>query len=320
MQLSPFIRSALESVTEQSGITALKKAAAEVSARYRDATCANAQIRNEDEARAYLATRFPATYAAARSVFAQMLRVRPDFMPQSILDVGAGPGTVALAALEIWPDIARVDLLEPNRFLREAGSSLFSAMEVQAEINWINGDVRNFQPQAQNYDLVAAGYMLNEAARSGDIEAISQKLWTASRDALVLIEPGTPAGNGFVIAARAHLLKGDAAIVAPCPHSERCPLTGSAAWCHFSVRVERSRLHRALKDGALGYEDEKFSYIALSREKVELPMRRVIGHPSGSKVVQVQVCNKTGTAETAQIAKSHDDYKAARKLSWGDAF
>lgn len=320
MQMPAVLRHALDSVTEKSGVAALKKAAAEVSARYRDAACANAQIRSEDEARAYLATRFPATYAAARAVFMQMRRVRPDFTPQSILDAGAGPGTVALAALEVWPEIVRIDLLEPNRFLREAGSSLISAMDVTAEINWTVGDVRNFQPQPQVFDLVVAGYMLNEAARGGDVAMIAGRLWAASKGMLALIEPGTPAGNGFVIAARAHLLEKGAAMVAPCPHAAACPLAGSAAWCHFSVRIERSRLHRALKDGALGYEDEKFSYIALGREKAELPEHRVIGHPAGTKIVQLQLCNRDGTAGTAHIAKSHPDYKTARKLSWGDSF
>ena len=321
MQLSPLLKSALESVTEQSGIAALKKAAADVSARYRDSSCANVQIRNGDEARAYLATRLPATYAAAYSVFEQMKRVRRDFMPRKILDVGAGPGTVALAALEIWPDIEAVDLLEPNRFLSDAGKSIFSAMDLQAKINWVENDVRVFSPQKQDYDLVTAGYMLNEAARHGEAGVIAEKLWSASRDALVFIEPGTPAGNGFILEARSHLLNHKAFIVAPCPHAADCPLAGTESWCHFSVRINRSRLHRSLKEGAvLGYEDEKFSYISFSREKTELPQRRVIGHPSGTKVVQVQSCLHTGRAETLQIPKSHTDYKTARKLSWGDAF
>src|SRR6478672_3282384 len=47
--------------------------------------------RTKSDVVAYLATRAPATYAAAAAVLGQIQLVRPEWAPASILDLGAGP-------------------------------------------------------------------------------------------------------------------------------------------------------------------------------------------------------------------------------------
>jgi ribosomal protein RSM22 (predicted rRNA methylase) len=39
-------------------------------------------------------------------------------------------------------------------------------------------------------------------------------------------------------------------VVAPCAHERRCPMDGTAQWCHFVQRVQRPAAHRAIKGGA----------------------------------------------------------------------
>ncbi len=316
MQLPPDLRNTVETIAAQSGMTVLKTAAQTVSDRYRAKAGTNAGIRSHDEARAYLAARFPATYAAACNVFSQIARQKPDFTPRSLLDIGAGPGTVALAAHAFWPDIDAIRLLEPNPYLRAAGQEIFTALGLAGKTQWIESRIETADLALHVSDLVVAGYMMNEVPSA---DGLAEKLWRATGDTLALIEPGTPDGYALILQARDHLLAGGAHMVAPCPHRLACPLLGKS-WCHFSARVERSKLHKALKDGALGYEDEKFSYVAFSRSLVDLPAHRVIGYPAGSKIVQLQLCNADGTATTTQIPKSHPDHKLARKLDWGDAF
>lgn len=309
------IRLAIDRIAQNYKPTDLRTAAAAVSARYRDQAGRDVRIQSAAEACAYLVSRFPATFMAAGAAL-QNLKAEPE----SVLDIGAGPGTVALAALTLWPDMRRVTLVEPNPYLRDVGMLLFNELGLTERVKWIEGDVRTVSglPQA---DIVVAGYVMNEVLRAGDhTAAVADRLWAVTKQSLLLIEPGTPAGYQVILGFRDHLLGAGASMGAPCPHAMTCPLVGRS-WCHFSVRVERSRLHKMMKDGAdLGYEDEKFSYIAVSRDAQDLPKARIIGYPTGTKVVLIPACLTDGAAETLQISKSHPGFKAARKAEWGDSW
>jgi ribosomal protein RSM22 (predicted rRNA methylase) len=120
---------------------------------------------------------------------------------------------------------------------------------------------------------------------------------------------------------REWLIESGGHIAAPCTHTKPCPLVLQAPqkWCHFSVRVERSKLHRQVKqDADLPYEDEKFSYIVASRQIPSRPSFRLIGRPRGTKTVESDVCASSGEAKHLTIAKSHPQHKAFRKAEWGD--
>ena len=108
-------------------------------------------------------------------------------------------------------------------------------------------------------DLLIAAYSLGEIGAGAAI-----RLWQAARVALVIVEPGTPKGFALIRAIRDELLAAGAHMAAPCPGAMACPMV-DPDWCHFAARVERSSLHRRLKGGELGYEDEKYSYVAFTR-------------------------------------------------------
>lgn len=315
MQLPPDIRVVLEELAREQNGRELRAAAGAVSERYRERGGA-LQIANDAEARAYLATRFPATYAAAKRAMQITRNVIPGYLPQRMLDVGAGPGTVALAAREIWSP-GLITLIEPNEHLRAAGQVLLDKLFMPAE--WMTQSI-NHAGLIGNYDLVTAGYVLNELSEA-DLDKALHKLWKATGAMLLLIEPGTPQGSKVIQRARDLLTRHGAFILAPCPQSGPCPLRKfTDRWCHFSVRVERSRLHRQAKEGSLPYEDEKFSFIAFGRKEFAVPSHRIIGHPSGSKVLQLQVCDSQGEAHTQDIPKSDLRHKELRRLEWGDGF
>lgn len=310
MQLPAHLRQIIDGIVKPTA--EIIQAAEAVSNRYRRLQQGLA-IASEDEARAYVATRLPSTYCATARVFETL----PDFTPSSMLDVGAGPGTVALAAREQFPSLDNITLLEPNAHLRAIGSSLIDQ-------RWQAGDATQIPDAA--YDLVTSGYVLNEIVQEKGAEAFCEtvhKMWKATRHMLVIIEPGTPSGQEVILQARDILLTAGAHMVAPCPHALACPVAArwraDEKWCHFSVRVERSRTHRQSKpDAVLGYEDEKFSYLVVSREAAALPRFRILGHPQGKKVLSLQACTADGTYQDLQVAKSHGDHKALRKASWGD--
>ncbi len=295
---------------------ALARAATLLSERYR-AGAGNAAGR--DEILAYLATRLPATYAAAHAAFEALALRLPDLRPASLLDLGAGPGTASWAALDVFPTLADVTLVEREPLFRREGQALArDAPAPLAAAYWVAADLAAAAlPPA---DLVVASFALAEIAPQHQPRLIAAA-WQASRQALVLIEPGTPSGFARIAVARAQLLDAGAEAAAPCPHRLPCPLIGTAEWCHRSVRLARSRTHRAAKGAELGWEDEKFSYLAVTRHPVATAGSRLLYPPRiGKAEIQAFLCRKDGTAAWRRIpARDRASYKAARKWRWGDA-
>src|SRR5262249_34699209 len=108
-------------------------------------------------------------------------------------------------------------------------------------------------------DLVTVSYVLGELGPAAQRELL-ERAAGAARTALVIVEPGHPAGYARVLGVREWLISAGHAVLAPCPHARPCPLA-AGDWCHFGARVNRSALHRRSKDADLSYEDEKFSYV-----------------------------------------------------------
>jgi len=138
---------------------------------------------------------------------------------------------------------------------------------------------------------------------------------------LLIVEPGTPAGYQRLLAARDQLLGAGAHILAPCPHAEACPLA-KPDWCHFSVRVARSRTHLQTKAAEVGWEDEKYSYLAVARVPGARFVGRVLATPRARPgLVTLKLCQATGEAAERVLSKRDGDaYKRARRLGWGDTF
>ncbi|MBI3736371.1 methyltransferase type 11, partial [Candidatus Sumerlaeota bacterium] len=117
---------------------------------------------------------------------------------------------------------------------------------------------------------------------------------------------------------RSQLIALGAAVAAPCPHNRDCPLAGSD-WCHFAVRVGRTRRHRLAKGGELGWEDEKFSYCGFVRSGAPAAAARIIRPPKVTKgEVALSLCAATGLEDRVIPRRNAAEYRSARKLRWGD--
>src|SRR6202012_2459380 len=137
--------------------------------------------------------------------------------------------------------------------------------------------------------------------------AVADSMWTKTRDTLVIVEPGTPAGYAGIIAARAQLIASGAHVAAPCPHDRACPLQ-APDWCHFAQRLPRSRAHMQMKGADVPFEDEKFSYVILTREPLALHPSRVLAPPMTGKA---EITAKLCTPEGVTLAKIPRRDKAA---------
>ena len=285
-----------------------------VSKKYRENTGkGNKIITSNSEAIAYAISRMPATYCAVYSALSQTLKKYKNEI-KTVYDIGAGTGSATWAIQELLQP-QKITCLEYEKEMLKIGERLMKKTETKA--SWEQFDITKdcFQEKA---DLVISSYMLNELEESSRKNAI-QKMWEATSGLLLLIEPGTPEGFKHILEAREILLQQKANIVAPCTHNGKCEISQDD-WCSFYVRVARSGIHRQAKNGTLGYEDEKFSYIAFSRELTfENGQARILRHPQiGQGHVKVKVCTQNGIQEKTFTKKDKEVYKKVRKLDAGE--
>lgn len=318
MELPARLRQGVDILLENVPLPTLKQAAKTLSERYRAELRDGRLHMGEDVAvKAYLATRLPATYAAIRASLEALSEARPDFQPTSLLDIGAGPGTMLWATIDAWPKLERAVLVEASAAVRKAGQSLAEGA-LAARADWIAGDATVDLDGIEPADLVSAAYVLDEIAPAS-LAKLIHRLWRLTADTLLLVEPGTPAGWQRILAARQQLIGAGAHVLAPCPHEAPCPLT-PPDWCHFARRVARSRLHRLVKEAEVPWEDEKFIYLAASRQPAPARGERVIAPPKGgSGKVVLKLCRPDGSAGDRLFSKRDGDvFKVARRADWGD--
>ena len=319
MELPPPLRQAVDRALSGRKPADLAAAAAALSRRYREERRdGRLHVESAEDALAYLAVRLPATYAAARASFAAIKQARADFAPRTVLDIGGGPGTALWAAADCWPDLADALLIEASPAFRKCGAELARETSLP-RVTWRIADVAADAIACAPRDLVTLAYTLNELAAEAR-QPLLQRLWQATADTLVIIEPGTPAGRQRIVAARGWLIDAGAHVVAPCPHAQACPLQ-APDWCHFAERVARSRMHRLAKEADLAWEDEKFSYVAVSRQPVSIATARVIARPrKGSGRVTLKLCRPDGSAGDQLLSRRDGAaFKRAWRSDWGSA-
>ncbi len=296
VQLPEHVRRIIEERAGAMGFKRMERAAAELSAAYREERAP--RLSDDERTAAYLAMRMPATYAAAVTALREVPHIN------SVLDIGGGTGAASLAARERFPH-ASLTIVERDRAFAEA------AREWLPDAETILGDARGKLPER---DLVIASYSLGEMG-----EGVATRLWNAARVALVVVEPGTPAGFSRIRhEVRDELLALGAHMVAPCPGEAECPIA-APDWCHFAARVERSSIHRRIKHAELGYEDEKFSYVVLAREPQAPAQSRIIRRPQQKPgLIVLETCTPAGLRTEHVKKRDREQYRAARRAGWGD--
>jgi ribosomal protein RSM22 (predicted rRNA methylase) len=317
MKISIELISKIESLINRFSLGEISSARKELTQRYRDKDYSNYfnSLESDPQRLAYLAARLPATYAVVYRVLIEMLK-RCNLEPfHSLLDVGAGPGTVLLAALEAGFPLLRATMVERDRGFIKLGKELVGD---SIEQNWLSQDIAK-ESMLQPHDLIIASYSLGELCEQDRMKVL-EKIWHLTNKILIIIEPGTKAAFESLKKMREHLLMNGGHLVAPCPHSEKCPMK-EKDWCHFPARVERTSLHRKIKEATLNYEDEKFSYIIFSKNKVEPCQTRVVRHPfKGKGFIKLQLCSKHGIEEKTITKKNKSQFSYSRKIAWGDEF
>ena len=261
----------------------------------------------------YLAARLPATY----NVIATVLQKIDDDTVQSQLDIGSGPGTAVWAGVDRWPMLQHVTAIERNNHMLVLARQIQRYLTPTLDISWQQHDT-NLVMNLPNADIVTMNYSLGELNQA-KITVLLNRVFSVAQKYLIIVEPGTVHGFNVINHARNLLLDQGGYIMAPCTHHQACPLDKND-WCHFSQRVDRTLLHRQAKQAELSYEDEKYSYLIVSKQPLNSQLAsRIIKKPlQRTGHVRLDLCNQEGISKKTYSRKNNDVYSEARRVLWGD--
>lgn len=291
----------------------------EVSERYRGKKQGESLVNQQNEAVAYAISRMPATFGAVSSAMAQSFNIlKEECQIKTMIDVGAGTGAATLAVSEQLV-LENITCLEREEAMMDVGKKLLSSSEIQVVKNakWKKIDIvkENYEEKA---DIVVVSYMLNELDEKTRLEVL-EKLWNMTNQILLIIDPGTPTDYLNMLEMKQFLVDNGANIVAPCTRQIGCDLPKDD-WCHFLCRIERTRLQKNVKEADVPYEDEKFTYLAASKQMMDKTTKsRIIRHPKiKTNLVEVKLCEDGKIVNRVYTKKEKEIYKKARKWKVGD--
>ena len=314
MDLPNELKVAIDNITVGVGYTQLMKDFQNLSERYRNnSSIGESILKNEREVISYAVARMPATYGAVLTALQYAMELS-KLEITSLIDCGAGTGAAAWAANSLF-DLETIICLERDEMTMKIGKKLMKRSHME-KVKWMRHDIA-CDVIPQEADMIIASYVLNEMNRKDKIKTID-KLWSKAKKVLLIVEPGTKTGYEQVLENREILIGLGANILAPCPHENICKLE-EGSWCHFSCRIPRSKVHRLIKEGDAPFEDEKFSYIAATRDKFKSADFRILRHPYVAKGhVSFDLCSLNGINKVIVSRKDKELFKQARKAKWGD--
>ena len=314
MDIPEDLKNAIDELISKNKTNEIIENAQIISNRYRKNDGKGKRLLTEkNETISYAISRMPATYAAVYSAVSQTLE-NYDGELQTLFDIGAGTGAATWAVNELL-EITEAKCFERESNMINIGKQLMSNNELN-KVEWKQFDVLRDEID-KRADIVIASYMINELPEN-ERETVIEKLWNVTNKLLIIIEPGTPVGFKNVLKVRKKLLNDGGYIVAPCSCEGECQISKDD-WCAFYTRVFRSAIHKQAKNGELGYEDEKFSYIAFSKVPIQNMGSRILRHPQIYKgYINVKLCTKDGIQEKKYSKKDGEIYKKVRKLDAGE--
>lgn len=316
MEFPAELRCEIEQLLSQENTADMSAAAEGISRRYRENDGSGRRmVSSRRDILAYAAVRMPATFGAVCRSLQLTLECVPEERREfhTVLDIGAGTGAASIAAA-LTAECSEIRCIEREPEMMALGELFTGICGVPAQ--WSRGDIT--EDISGKAELVLCSYCLNELTQSDRRNAV-KRLWDSTQRMLLIIEPGTPEGWSHMMEIRRQLIDMGGHIAAPCPSQGECPLDGGD-WCHFTERIQRSRMHKRLKGGDVPYEDEKFCFIAASREPAEPCGARVLRHPlTESGRITLELCTPAGR-ERRMVTKKSPQFKAARKAESGSGF
>ncbi|MBL9039157.1 MAG: methyltransferase domain-containing protein, partial [Archangium sp.] len=176
---------------------------------------------------AYLLFYWPVSYAQARATLSEL-----PTRPRQVLDLGAGPGPLAFAALDAGANQATA--ADRSR----AALDVARALAAEASEGLATRDWSPERPLPDGtFDVITMGHVVNElydgdiARRTALVESVLARL--TPNGSLLIIEPALRDTSRALLALRDALVAKGHVIRAPCLYRGACPaLVKESDWCH----------------------------------------------------------------------------------------
>ncbi len=260
-------------------------------------------IDDVNDSKTYLLSRMPATYAVCLSLFCALKQQGFLGEIKTAFDVGSGTGA-GFYALREFDENIEVSLFERDSNMLKTFKSLEPDKEVE------NFDLAK-DDFGQTADLVMTSFVLSELGENERILA-AKKLFDASEKYLLIIDTGTPKVWKQLMNLKSQIELFGGKLLAPC-RAKECSLKND--YCQFFARVERSSLHKQVKNANLSYEDEKYFYLLFSKEETNKSegdriIRRPVIKPN---TVSLLLCTENGVIKKDFSKKDKNLFKKAKK-------
>jgi SAM-dependent methyltransferase len=209
---------------------------------------------------AYLLFYLPVSYAQARATLSEI-----PGRARAALDLGAGPGPLAFAALDAGA--SGVVAADRSKAALELAKAL--AIEATEPLGTREWAPEKLLPEGQ-FDLITMGHVLNElfagdiGKRAALVEKIAERL--NKNGTLLILEPALRDTSRALLQVRDVLVSRGWAVRAPCLYRGACPaLVKPSDWCHAERTWRLPPMVDAIaRTAGLHKESLKMSYLALA--------------------------------------------------------
>ena len=265
-------------------------------------------IESKNDSLLYSISRMPATFSVINSLLNQLKNQGLLGDINSAFDIGSGTGAGYFALKEFDEKIS-VSLFERDVFMTEI-FDMFQTGEKVQKFDLVKDKI------SQKAEFVLISYVLSELSDEQRKMALN-KLLDMTENYLLIIDTGTPKVWQEMMELKMLAKSLGVNILAPCMCDE-CALKDD--YCQFFARVERSSMHKMVKDATLSYEDEKYFYLLISKkENLNLDKKRVIRRPViKTNLVGLVLCSKNGVEKHDFSKKNKENFKLAKKSKIND--
>ena len=288
---------------------------------YQSPSRRNTYINDHSLAALYMIARGRSIMGVMEKIISQNLEVFHDV--ESVVDFGGGPGTFLFAiskfkTLNKYTNVERSDSF--IGIMNVLVEEFLSSSTTHTHVDSISCNYLKLGSQdIPTSDLCVFSYTLCERENS----PVCLSDLVEHSNMVLIIEPGTPSGFNNIIQARDKLIEKGFGTIAPCTVSNGfCPLRDSESdWCHFVERVDRSRIQRHLKNGVLGYEYEKYSYLLMSKNSIHSDGKRIISRPNYTKhSISFDICSEKNSHIVITKKENKSEFKIVKKSIRGDLY